>query len=109
MRLGIQLRDQVGLVRFAPGELVLRPLRPLGPDFARELALEAQSATGSTWAVSFIDNGGEPSLRDQAEIAEQQARAAVLEEPAMKVLLEAFPDATLESIQPKGQTHARLR
>lgn len=109
MRLGIRLRDQVGLVRFAPGELVLRPLRPLGPDFARELALEAQSATGSTWAVSFIDNGGEPSLRDQAEIAEQQARAAVLEEPAMKVLLEAFPDATLESIQPKGQTHARLR
>ena len=109
MRLGIRLRDQVGLVRFAPGELVLRPLRPLGPDFARELALEAQSATGSTWAVSFIDNGGEPSLRDQAEIAEQQARAAVLEEPAMKVLLEAFPNATLESIQPKGQTHARLR
>ena len=41
-RLGIQLRDHVGLVRFAPGELVLRPLRPLGADFARELAVGRQ-------------------------------------------------------------------
>ena len=96
--LGLQLRDQVGLVRFAPGEIVLRPLRPLGPEFARELAAAAKEVSGTTWAVSFTDAGGEPSLRQQERIAEEQVRAAVLDEPEVRALLDAFPDATLESV-----------
>ena len=36
--LALKLRDGVGLVRFAPGELVLRPLQPVGTDFPRDLA-----------------------------------------------------------------------
>jgi DNA polymerase-3 subunit gamma/tau len=96
--LGLQLRDQVGLVSFAPGEIVLRPLRPLGPDFPRELAASAKEVTGMTWSVSFTDQGGEPSLLQQEKIAEDKMRAAVLEEPGVRDLLEAFPDATLESV-----------
>ena len=96
--LGLQLRDQVGLVRFAPGEIVLRPLRPLGPEFPRELAASAKEVTGTTWAVSFTDAGGEPSLQQQERIAEEQVRAAVLDEPDVRALLDAFPDATLESV-----------
>ena len=96
--LGLQLRDQVGLVRFAPGEIVLRPLRPLGPEFPRELAAAAKEITGATWAVSFTDAGGEPSLQQQERIAEEQVRAAMLDEPNVRALLDAFPDATLESV-----------
>jgi DNA polymerase-3 subunit gamma/tau len=96
-RLGIQLRDHVGLVRFAPGELVLRPLRPLGADFARELAAAAKDATGSTWAVSFTDEGGEPSLHQQDEMVEEKVRAHVLGEPMVRAVLEVFPDAELET------------
>ena len=108
MRLGIQLRDHVGLVSYAPGELVLRPLRPLGPDFARELSAEAKETTGTDWEIRFTDAGGEPSLHEQTRIAEERERAAVLEEPAMKALLAAFPDATLETLTTKGPAHARL-
>ena len=97
--LGLQLRDHVGLVRFAPGEITLRPLRPLGPDFARELAAAAKDVTGATWAVGFTDAGGEPSLQQQERIAEEQVRAAVMGEPNVRALLDAFPDASLESIQ----------
>ena len=96
--LALQLRDQVGLVSFAPGEIVLRPLRPLGPDFPRELAASAKEVTGSTWSVSFTDAGGEPSLQQQEQMAEEKMRAAVLEEPNVRALIEAFPDATLESV-----------
>jgi DNA polymerase-3 subunit gamma/tau len=96
-RLGIQLRDHVGLVRFAPGELVLRPLRPLGADFARELASAAKEATGSNWAVSFTDEGGEPSLHQQDEMAEEKIRAEVLGEPMVRAVLDVFPDAELEN------------
>jgi len=101
--LGLQLRDQVGIVRFDPGEIVLRPLRPLGPDFPRELAAAAKEVTGATWAVSFTDAGGEPSIQQQERMAEEKMRAAVLDEPDVRALLDAFPDATLESVaQSKG-------
>ena len=95
-RLGVQLRDHVGLVRFAAGELTLRPLRPLGPDFARELAAAAKEATGAIWAVSFTDQGGAPSLHQQDAMAEESARAALLDEPIVRAVLDAFPEAELE-------------
>ena len=96
--LALQLRDQVGLVSFAPGEIVLRPLRPLGPDFPREFSASAKEVTGTIWSVSFTDAGGEPSLMQQEQMAEEKMRAAVLEEPNVRALIDAFPDATLESV-----------
>jgi DNA polymerase-3 subunit gamma/tau len=96
--LGVQLRDHVGLVSYAPGELVLKPLKPLGPDFPRELAAAARQATGQNWQVRLTDEGGSPSLQQQEAMAEERMRAAVLEEPNVRALLDEFPDAILESI-----------
>jgi DNA polymerase-3 subunit gamma/tau len=92
-----QLHDHVGLVRFAPPELMLKPMRPLGPDFARDLTAALKSISGSSWQVSLLDAPSEPSLLDQQKIAEEQARAAILNDPAVRAVLDAFPDATLES------------
>jgi len=99
--LGVQLRDHVGLVSFEPGELVLKPLKPLGPDFPRELALAAKEATGAAWQVRLTDEGGTPSLQQQEVMAEERMRAEVLEEPNVRALLDEFPEATLESIDRK--------
>jgi DNA polymerase-3 subunit gamma/tau len=99
--LGVQLRDHVGLVSFAPGELVVKPLKPLGPDFARDLAAAAKVATGMSWEVRLTDEGGAPSLHEQEAMAEERMRAAVLEEPNVRSLMEQFPDASLESIDRK--------
>ena len=96
-RLGQQLHDHVGLVRYAPGELVLRPLKPLGPDFARELIAAAKTATGMTWTVTLSDEGGEPSLREKEAMAEERVRSEVLAEPNVQAVLEAFPQAALET------------
>jgi len=99
--LGVQLRDHVGLVSFEPGELVLKPLKPLGPDFPRELAAAAKQVTGQNWQVRLTDEGGLPSLQQQEAMAEERVRAEVLEEPNVRALLDEFPDATLESIERK--------
>ena len=53
-QLALQLHDQVGLVRYAPPELVLKPMRPLGGDWSRDLALALKAATGATWQVSLV-------------------------------------------------------
>ena len=97
-----QLHDQVGVVRYAPPELVLKPMRPLGADWSRDLGLALKSATGSTWQVSLSDEAGEPSLLDKEKIAEERVRADVLADPNVRAVMDAFPDSELESFSTKG-------
>jgi DNA polymerase-3 subunit gamma/tau len=97
-----QLHDQVGIVRYAPPELVLKPMRPLGADWSRDLAAALKAATGATWQVLLSDEAGEPSLLDQEKIAEQRVRAEVLADPNVQAVMHAFPDAELESFQTRG-------
>ena len=92
-----QLHDQVGVVSFAPPELVLKPMRPLGPDWSRDLAAALKSATGSIWQVSLSDAKSEPSLLDQEKMAEERAKTDVLADPNVRAVLDAFPDASLET------------
>jgi DNA polymerase-3 subunit gamma/tau len=92
-----QLHDQVGLVRYAPPELALKPMRPLGGDWPRELAAQLKALTGTSWQVSLSDEAGEPSLLDQEKIAEERVRADVLADPSVRAVIDAFPDAELES------------
>jgi DNA polymerase-3 subunit gamma/tau len=100
--LAVQLHDQVGLVRYAPPELVVRPAKPLGGDWPRQLALDLKSITGTVWQVSFADEPGEPSLLDQEKMAEERVRADVLADPNVRAVMDAFPDAELETFSTRG-------
>jgi DNA polymerase-3 subunit gamma/tau len=89
-------------VRYAPPELVLKPARPLGGDWPRELAGILKSVTGASWDVSLSDEVGEPSLLDQEKIAKERVRADVLADPNVRAVMDAFPDAELESFTTRG-------
>ena len=97
-----QLHDQVGLVRYAPPELVLKPMRPLGGDWPRDVAMALKLVTGATWQVSLSDESGEPSLLDQEKIAEERVRADVLADPNVRAVMDAFPDSELETFSTRG-------
>ncbi len=101
-QLAVQLHDQVGLVRYAPPELMLKPMRPLGGDWPRDLAGQLKAVTGTSWQVSLSDEQGEPSLLDQEKMAEERVRADVLADPNVRAVMDAFPDAELESFSTKG-------
>jgi len=100
--LGLKLRDQVGVAHYAPPELALKPLKPLGPDFVRELGTSLKALTAATWSVSLAEGEAEPSLKQRDDMAEERARAAVLADPAVAAALAAFPNATLESVARPG-------
>lgn len=93
--MGQQLHDFAGLVRYAPPELVLRAVKPLPDDFARDLASVLKSLTGSAWLVELADEPAAPSLLDQDRERENAARDAILADPAVVAAMQAFPDAEL--------------
>jgi DNA polymerase-3 subunit gamma/tau len=101
-QLAAQLHDQLGLVRYAPPELALKPLRPLGQNWSRDLAAVLKSVTGARWNVVLSDQPGEPSLLDQEKIAEERVRTDVLADPNVRAVIDAFPDAELESFSTRG-------
>ena len=96
-QLAVQLHDNVGLVRYAAPELAVKPLRPLGTDWPRELSAALKELTGTNWAVSLSDEGAQPSLLEQEKMAEEQVRSEVLQDPVVQAAIDAFPDAELES------------
>jgi DNA polymerase-3 subunit gamma/tau len=100
--LAVQLHDQVGLVRYAPPELALKPTRPLGQDWPRETAAAIKAVTGASWNVVLSDEAGEPSLLDQEKMAEERVRSDVLADPNLRAVMETFPDAELESFSTRG-------
>jgi DNA polymerase-3 subunit gamma/tau len=82
-------------VRFQPPELVIRPQRPLGGDFTRDLAASLKAITGATWEVATTDGPAEPSLLEQEKAQENAARDAILATPIVRAAFESFPEAEL--------------
>ncbi|MDB5667875.1 MAG: polymerase subunit gamma/tau, partial [Alphaproteobacteria bacterium] len=90
-----QLHDYVGLVRYAPPELVVKPSRPM-PDLARETVTALNAATGMRWQVELAEAAdAQPSLIEQEELEKHRVEQEVLGSPMVKAAFEAFPDAEL--------------
>jgi len=93
--LGQQLHDFVGLVRYAPPQIALRPVKPLPGEFARQLAAMLKTLTNSVWDVELSDAPSEPSLLQQEQAAAQAARDEILNAPMVAQVRSVFPDAEL--------------
>ena len=50
-----------------------------------------------------LGGNGDPSLQQQEQIAEETVRAAVLDEPNVRAVMESFPEASLDSYGPAQQ------
>ena len=93
--MGQQLHDFTGLLRYAPPELELAAVKMLPDDFARDLATALKSLTGLAWQVQLSEERAAPSLLDQDRQRENEARDAILADPAVMAAMRAFPDAQL--------------
>jgi DNA polymerase-3 subunit gamma/tau len=101
-----QLHDYVGLVAYAPPELVLRPLKPLPGDFIRNVAEALKAATGTAWRVRTADEEAQPSLLDQQKADADRLRQEVLDAPIVRAAFEAFPEAELAGYRTDEQRSA---
>ncbi|WP_336970615.1 DNA polymerase III subunit gamma/tau [Sphingobium aromaticiconvertens] len=94
-QLAQDLHDCVGLVRFAPPEIDIRPVQPLSADFNRDLAQALREMTGVAWQVRTSDGPAAPTLMQQEQGRAATARAAILDTPVVQAALAAFPGAEL--------------
>ena len=58
------------------------------------------------WRIVTGDGPAEPSLLEQEQAAEAEARQAILDTPIVKAAMAAFPDAELLPIDEKDQWSA---
>ncbi|WP_336964234.1 DNA polymerase III subunit gamma/tau [Sphingobium aquiterrae] len=100
------LHDCVGLVRYAPPELHIRPVQPLSADFNRELTQALRELTGTGWQVGAGDGPAAPTLLEQERDREAQARDAILQTPIVRAALGAFPGAELLEVDATEQWSA---
>jgi DNA polymerase-3 subunit gamma/tau len=98
-RVADELSDCVGLVRYSPPDIELRRLRPMPADFPDRLNKALRDGTGVSWTVHFSDEPAEPSLREQEQARETEARDAILSAPAVRAVMNAFPDAELTGVE----------
>jgi DNA polymerase-3 subunit gamma/tau len=89
------LSDDVRLIRFELGEVVVAPLRPLPADMLREFGPFMRDKTGVAWRLETSEGSGEPTLREQEMAIAAADREAVLSSPNVRAIIEAFPEAEL--------------
>ena len=98
-RLAHALTDQVRLVDYAPPSLTIVAPDDLGPGFAHQLMLTLGKVTGARWTVTLARDGGNATLHEQNEAVIAAERAAALDDPVIREILTAFPDATFVGVE----------
>ncbi len=99
-RLKVHLEENVSLVRFEPGRIELFLLADAPAGLAGELGEKLTRWTGQRWVIAIGRQMGEPPVgvvdreREAAEAAELKTH------PAVRTLLEVFPEAELKQIRP---------
>ncbi len=92
--LALVLHDNARLVRYAPPLLELN-LSGARPDFTQQVMRSLELWTGARWTVTLSREDGQPTLREAELAAQAAAREAILADPAVRQLMDAFPNAEL--------------
>ncbi len=104
LRVAGVMRDWVRVVELAHGRLVYSLAPGMAEDPAAELRDALLKATGTRWQVERGTVDGAPSLREQAQAAEQAEADRIRRAPLVEAAFAAFPDAEFveEGDTPKG-------
>ncbi|MEQ1652258.1 MAG: DNA polymerase III subunit gamma/tau [Hyphomicrobium sp.] len=100
-KLKIHLEDHVSLVKFdaATGSIDLFLLPGAPPEIANDLREKLNAWTGKRWMVMLSKAAGAPALGAVRREREAAEREALMSHPAVRAVMEAFPDAKIADIR----------
>lgn len=99
------LEERVSLVKFdrvaGAIDLFLLPGAPAG--LANELREKLNRWTGRRWVVMLSKSPGEPAIAEVRRAALEEEIRSLAEHPAVRAVLDAFPDARISDVRPLPQ------
>ncbi len=95
------LTDHVRLVDYKPGSFTITTTGRTPNDFVMRSKQCLKAWTGTDWAISINNDAVEATstLKEQHDARDQKRREETLEDPAVKALLEVFPEARLLAVR----------
>jgi len=103
LKLKHALVEQVRLVRFKPGIIEINPLPHAPRELGQELMRKLKTWTGRVWIVAVSDEEGAVPLGVQRREKEARDVERVREHPAVKEVMQLFPDARIAAVRPVAQ------
>jgi len=102
MRLKVHLEDHVSLVKFdaTAGSIDLFLLPGAPPQIANELREKLNAWTGRRWVVVLSKEAGERTIGELRREREAAELESLKSHPAVKAVLDQFPDAKIAEIRP---------
>jgi DNA polymerase-3 subunit gamma/tau len=99
-----QLRAQVHLVAFEPGQIEFRPAGGAPRDLASRLGQKLSEWTGIRWVVAVSQEDGAATLEQQAQARISELESEVARHPLVRAVLDAFPGATIAAVRERFAT-----
>ncbi len=103
LKLKNALVEQVRLVAFKPGAIELRLLPNAPRDLTQDLRKKLAGWTGRLWTVDTSESEGAPTLGQRRREREAREIEALNEHPAVKQVLQHFPDARIVAVRPAAR------
>jgi len=94
-----QLRAQVHLVAFEPGQIEFRPAEGAPRDLASRLGQKLSEWTGTRWVVAVSQKEGAPTLEQRVQTRVSELENEVARHPLVRAVLDAFPGATIAAVR----------
>lgn len=83
------------LIAFAPPSLILRLSNKAPKDLPQQLERLLKKEKNEVWTIAISDEIGHPTLHEKEKKIQQDRQNAILQEPLVKMIGEAFPGTTL--------------
>ncbi len=99
MKLLTDVESFVSLAHYAPGRIDFQPAPGAPSDLAQSLGAKLNAWTGARWMISVVSEGGEPTVSQRRQQAEDDARAEVAAHPLVAAALLTFPGAEIRDIR----------
>jgi DNA polymerase-3 subunit gamma/tau len=86
-------------ISFRTGAIEFEPAPRAPADLTKRLAQRLKEWTGQTWLVATAGGGGAESAWEREKREEKEAKAAILADPFVMSVMEAFPGAELLGVK----------
>ncbi|RZJ77184.1 MAG: DNA polymerase III subunit gamma/tau, partial [Brevundimonas sp.] len=97
--LQLDVQRYVKPVSFKPGAIVYESGAGAPVDLARKLSARLKDWTGRTWLIAANGQGGGETIIEADRRRVQETRSAILADPLVKSVMDAFPGAQLGEIK----------